>query len=236
MMNRRTFLSTSAKFGGLLLLQTVGFGCQPEKPGLSLTLTPLPYPVDALAPFLSEDTVRTHYEKHHAAYLERTRQLIGRSRSGAKTLAEVAAAARADGDDALFNNAAQALNHELYWQSMKPGGGGEPTGELHKRIQNGWGGYRPFREALLAAAREQFGSGWVWLVAKGGGLEILHTDNAETPAVEGAVVLTALDVWEHAYYLDYRNRRMDYVEAFLDHLVNWDFALRQLQSTVDEPS
>ena len=229
-MNRRTFLSISARLGGLMLIQMAGVGCRSQRPDTLVTLNPLPYKADALAPYLSETTVNTHYEKHHAGYVVRAKQLLAGSRYRGKTLTKVIAAARKAGDTALFNNTAQALNHDLYWQSMAPGGGGKPEGSLRERMQDELGGYSRFRETVVNAAAERFGSGWVWLVDTADGLSVMQTANAETPAAGGDVVLIALDVWEHAYYLDYRHRRQDYVEAFLDHLVNWDFAERQLKA------
>ena len=228
-MNRRRFLTVSAQFGGLMMLHMAGVGCQSRTHDPPLKLAPLPYPKNALAPFISEITVDIHYGKHQAGYLSRTNRMVSGAQRGEVTLPGVVATARSTGDTALFNNAAQALNHELYWRSMAPGGGGAPYGAIADRIEKDLGGYRRFRSAVTSAAAEQFGSGWVWLVDTPEGLRVTRTSNADTPMADGVTVLMALDVWEHAYYLDYQNRRREYVEVFLDNLVNWEFAGQQLQ-------
>lgn len=228
-MNRRRFLTVSAQFGGLMMLHMAGVGCQSRSPEPPLKLAPLPYPKNALTPFISETTIDIHYGRHQAGYVKRANRLMPGGGKAVVTLADVVAAARTTGDTALFNNAAQVLNHELYWLSMAPGGGGEPHGILGERMKKELGGYRRFRSAVLEAAADQFGSGWVWLVDTPEGLRVTRTSNADTPAAAGVKVLMALDVWEHAYYLDYQNRREDYVEVFLDNLVNWEFANARLQ-------
>ena len=193
---------------------------------MAITLPPLPYARSALAPHISEQTLTFHYGKHHQAYVDTlNRKLEGRREADAP-LEEIIRETAGDPDRAgVFNNAAQVWNHTFYWRSMTPNGGGAPSGDIAKAIDRDFGGYEGFREAFAKAGAGQFGSGWAWLSVRDGGLEIRKTPNAETPLTEaGATPLLAMDVWEHAYYLDYQNRRPDYVSAFLDHLTDWDFA------------
>lgn len=193
---------------------------------MSITLPPLPYARNALAPHISEETLNFHYGKHHQAYVDNLDRLIeGKPEAGA-TLEEIIRASAGDPERAgVFNNAAQVWNHSFYWNSMKPNGGGAPSGDIAAALDRDLGGYEGFRETFAKAGATQFGSGWAWLVAKDGKLEIRKTPNAETPLTEdGVTPLLTMDVWEHAYYLDFQNRRPDYIGAFLDHLVNWDFA------------
>lgn len=193
---------------------------------MAITLPPLPYARSALAPHISEQTLTFHYGKHHQAYVDTlNRKLEGRREANAP-LEEIIRQTAGDLDRAgVFNNAAQVWNHTFYWRSMTPNGGGAPSGDIAKAIDRDFGGYEGFREAFAKAGAGQFGSGWAWLSVRDGGLEIRKTPNAETPLTEaGATPLLAMDVWEHAYYLDYQNRRPDYVSAFLDHLINWNFA------------
>lgn len=197
---------------------------------MAITLPPLPYARGALAPHISEQTLTFHYGKHHQAYVDTlNRKLEGRREANAP-LEEIVRETAGDPERAgVFNNAAQVWNHTFYWRSMTPNGGGAPSGDIAKAIDRDFGGYEGFREAFAKAGAGQFGSGWAWLVARDGGLEIRKTPNAETPLTEaGATPLLAMDVWEHAYYLDYQNRRPDYVSAFLDHLIDWDFAKANL--------
>ena len=191
---------------------------------MTIELPELPYATDALLPYISATTLEFHHGKHHAAYVAKTNQLVESSPLADENLEEIIAAAASDGKTALFNNAAQAWNHEFLWHSMAPGGGGKPHGEIAERIEKDFKGYASFAEAFSAAATGQFGSGWAWLALDNGKLEILATANADTPLVHGKTPLLTLDVWEHAYYLDYQNRRPDYVKMFLERLVNWDFA------------
>lgn len=193
---------------------------------MNVNLPPLPYPPDALEPFISRRTVAAHHGHHHADYVAKTRALIKDTPLENEPLEEIVLSAEAD--DTLFNAAAQAWNHSFYWQSMRPGGGGEATGEIAKLLEASFGSQQAFRRAFVATASEQFGSGWVWLVISGSELQLIRTPNAETPLGSMEIPLLVLDVWEHAYYLDYEYRRADYVAAWLASLVNWDFAERNL--------
>ncbi|MDE1940311.1 MAG: superoxide dismutase [Alphaproteobacteria bacterium] len=191
---------------------------------MTIKLPDLPYGIDALAPHVSASTLEFHHEKHHQAYVTNTNKLIAGTELADKSLEElIAIAAKSPDKKALFNNAAQTWNHTFLWHSMAPNGGGKPHGAIAERITQDFKGYDSFVEAFTAAATGQFGSGWAWLVLNGSKLEVTATANAETPLVHGKVPLLTIDVWEHAYYLDYQNRRPDYVKTFLDKLVNWDF-------------
>ncbi len=193
---------------------------------MSLTLPPLPYALDALEPHISRRTLAAHHGNHHAAYVEKTRVLTQRASLGSATLEDIVIAS-ASQDEALFNAAAQAWNHAFYWNSLRPGGG-EAYGAIAQRIEESFGSQRAFSQQFVTTAGDQFGSGWAWLVLDAGRLRITATSNAQTPLVSNAIPLLTLDVWEHAYYLDYQHRRLDYIAAFLAHLANWDFANRQL--------
>ena len=196
---------------------------------MAIELLELPYKKSALAPHISKKTVEFHYDKHTAAYVDKMNKAIAGTPLDKLPLEEIVRAASDRDDQSLFNNAAQAWNHFFYWNSMKPRGGGKPKGDIAAMIKNDFGGYDGFATAFSEAGASQFGSGWAWLVLKDGKLEICKTSNAETPLTErGVTPLLTMDVWEHAYYLDYQNKRPDYVSAFLGHLVNWDFANENL--------
>jgi Fe-Mn family superoxide dismutase len=196
---------------------------------VAFELPPLPYPEDALEPVVSGRTLSFHYGKHHKAYVDNLNKLTEGSGLAEKPLAEVIKAVAGDPSKVgVFNNAAQVWNHTFLWNSMRPGGGGAPSGDLADRINAVWGSYEKFAEEFKAAAVGRFGSGWAWLVSEAGSLKIVTTPNAETPLTTAATPLFTTDVWEHAYYLDFQNRRPDYVQAFLDSLVNWDFAAANL--------
>ena len=193
-------------------------------------LPALPYADDALAPHISKNTMGFHYGKHHKAYVDNLNAL-------AKDAPDLAAMKLEDivkkfaGDAAkapVFNNAAQAWNHDFYWKSMKPKGGGQPTGKLLEMINKSFGDFAKFKESFTTAGKGQFGSGWAWLVLDGDKLVVTKTGNADTPMAQGKKCLLTMDVWEHAYYLDYQNKRPDYIAAFLDNLVNWEFAAANL--------
>ena len=196
----------------------------------AIELPPLPYPDNALDPYISSNTLSFHYGKHHKAYVDNLNKLIAGTELADLPLEKIITATAGNAEkQAIFNNAAQVWNHTFYWKSMKPKGGGAPPKELAAKIDKAFGSYDGFKKAFSEAATTQFGSGWAWLAAKGGELQILKTPNAENPLSKGGLtpVLT-IDVWEHAYYLDYQNKRADYVTAYLDHLVNWDFAAANL--------
>ncbi len=190
-------------------------------------LAPLPFAKDALEPHVSVETLACHYGKHHKAYVDKVNELTkGTDLADLDLVALIRKVAHDTTRKILFNNAAQVWNHDFYWQSLTPDGGGAPGGALAERIEHDFGGYDNFRKAFSEAAVGQFGSGYCWLVCGADGkLKIQATANAETPIADGKdVPLLTTDVWEHAYYLDYQNKRADYLETFLDHLVNWAFA------------
>ena len=197
----------------------------------AFTLPALPYGQDALEPYISAKTMSFHYGKHHQAYVDNLNKLIaGVPWAQERPLESVVEDSAGIMDRAaIFNNAAQAWNHAFFWKCMKPGGGGSPSGRLMDMIGKSFGGVDKFKAAFLAAAVSQFGSGWAWLVQDGDALKIVKTSNADTPIAHSQTPLLTCDVWEHAYYLDYQNRRADFVQAFLDHLANWDFAASQLK-------
>lgn len=198
-----------------------------------LNLAPLPYEKNALAPFISEDTLNFHYDKHHMGYLNNLNKLISGTDFATATLEKIITESHGKADKVgMFNNAAQVWNHTFYWHSMKQNGGGKPTGALLKKINETWGDFDAFSTAFKEAGLGQFGSGWVWLILKDGALSIMKTGNADLPLVHGAVALLTCDVWEHAYYLDYQNRRADYIGEFLGHLVNWEFAAENYESNI----
>jgi superoxide dismutase, Fe-Mn family len=194
------------------------------------SLPPLPYPEEALAPVISATTIGFHYGKHHRAYVDNLNKAVAGTELAGKSLDDIVKATA--GDPArvgVFNNAAQDWNHTFYWNSMRPNGGGVPTGTIADHIKDSFGDYAKFRQEFATAAVTQFGSGWAWLVQdQDKKLKLVTTANADTPMAQGITCLLTCDVWEHAYYLDYQNRRPDYVNAWLDNLVNWDFAARQL--------
>ncbi len=189
----------------------------------------LPWSDNALEPYISANTIDFHYGKHHKAYVDKLTAAIEGTPLAEKTLEDIIKETAGDSAKAgIFNNAAQSWNHAFFWNSLNPGGGGEPVGELKDKIVQAFGGLDKFKEDFAGKAATLFGSGWTWLAASGGGLEIVQKSNAGNPLTEGKVPLITLDVWEHAYYLDYQNRRPDFIKAFLDHLVNWDFAAENL--------
>jgi len=191
---------------------------------MALVLPDLPYAKDALAPVISATTLEFHYGKHHQAYVTNANKLLAGTDLESLAPEEIIRKVAGDASKAgIFNNVAQAWNHSFYWKGMKPGGGGKPTGPVAGMIQTAWGSFDKFVEELKNAGATQFGSGWAWLVKDGGSLKVVKTANADTPVAHGLVPLLTIDVWEHAYYLDYQNRRPDYLAAFLEKLVNWDF-------------
>ena len=190
-----------------------------------IELPALPYAQDALAPVVSAETLSFHYGKHHKAYVDNLNKLVAGTDLAEAALEKVIAAVAGKPDKAgVFNNAAQVWNHTFYWNSMKPNGGGAPAGAVAKAIDASFGSAENFRKEFANAAMTQFGSGWAWLVADKGALRVMKTANADTPLTMGVTPLLTIDVWEHAYYLDYQNRRADFVAAVMDRLLNWDFA------------
>jgi Fe-Mn family superoxide dismutase len=182
-------------------------------------LPPLPYSQDALAPHISAETLEYHYGKHHQTYVTNLNKLVEGTEFEQASLEDVIMKS----DGGLFNNSAQVWNHTFYWKSMRPDGGGAPDGAVAEAIDAAFGSYDDFRAKFAEAATTQFGSGWAWLVDSGSGLEIMKTSNADLPMKHGAKALLTIDVWEHAYYIDFRNARPNYITTFLDSLVNWDF-------------
>lgn len=192
---------------------------------MAFELPPLPYSDDALEPHMSAKTFSFHYGKHHQAYVTNLNKMIEGTDFAGKSLEDIIKSS----DGGVFNNSAQVWNHTFFWHSMSPNGGGAPTGAIADAINKDFGSYDKFKEEFAAAGATQFGSGWAWLVSKGGKLEVRKTPNAETPITEdGVTPILTIDVWEHAYYLDYQNARPKFIETFLDKLVNWDFANENL--------
>ena len=198
---------------------------------MAILLPDLPYPKDALAPHISANTLDFHYGKHHKAYVDNANKLIAGTELESLSLEDIIR--KTSGDAAkigVFNNTAQIWNHSFYWQCLKPQGGGSPTGDIAGKISAAWGSYDKFVEELKTAGTTQFGSGWAWLVLDNGQLKITKTANADTPIAHGQKPLLTIDVWEHAYYLDYQNRRPDYLATVIDKLINWDFVNANLRS------
>ncbi len=197
---------------------------------MAFELPALPYEKNALEPHMSANTFEFHHGKHHNTYIVNLNGMLDGSDLADASLEDIIKATAGDPAKAgMFNNAAQVWNHTFFWNSMKPNGGGAPTGELAAKIDSDLGGFDAFKDAFKAAGATQFGSGWAWLVVGDGGkLEVVKTPNAETPLTQGKTPLLTCDVWEHAYYLDYQNRRPDFLAAFLDNLANWDFAAENL--------
>ncbi len=196
---------------------------------MAYQLPDLPYDYTALEPHISKSTLEFHHDKHHAAYVTNYNNLVANTELDSMPLEEVIKKVYGDASKmGIFNNAAQAWNHTFYWNSMKPNGGGKPSGALADKINADFGGFDKFVEAFKNAGATQFGSGWAWLVVENGTLKVTKTPNAENPLHQGQVPLLTMDVWEHAYYLDYQNKRPGYIDTFLGSLVNWDFAAENL--------
>ena len=195
----------------------------------SISLPALPYPQNALDPVISANTLGFHYGKHHKTYVDTLNKLIAGGEFADLPLEQIIKATSGKPDHAaIFNNAAQVWNHTFYWHSLKPKGGGEPPAALKRLLESTFGSVEACKKELATAAVGQFGSGWAWLVQDGGKLKVVKTGNAETPLTGSSRPLLTIDVWEHAYYLDYQNRRVDYVNALLEKLVNWEFAAENL--------
>lgn len=228
-LNRRRFLTTllagsaALAFDGLTRSRLAYAASGP------FVLPPLPYPDNALNPYISTQTVGFHYGKHHQGYVNKLNELVAGLPLADQPLEAVIAATAGKVDQAaIFNNAAQIWNHTFYWNSLRTKGGGKPTGALAEAIDRSFGGFDAFKAEFLKAATGQFGSGWAWLVKDGDKLAVTKTSNADTPIAHSQRPLLTIDVWEHAYYLDYQNRRADYVAAIFENLINWDFAAQNL--------
>jgi superoxide dismutase, Fe-Mn family len=231
LLNRREFVTMIGTSAAAFSLAASGpynaLAASQVSPAISLP--PLPYAQNALAPYISENTISFHYGKHHQAYVKNTIDKIAGTELEKATLEEIIkATANKASLTAVFNNAAQVFNHTFYWNSMKPGGGGEPAVKIGAMIKASFGSYQAFVDAFSKAAAAQFGSGWAWLAAESGVLKIVATSNADTLSGTPIKPLIVIDVWEHAYYLDYQNRRADYIKAFIEKLINWDFAEKNL--------
>jgi Fe-Mn family superoxide dismutase len=191
---------------------------------MAFELPALPYAQDALAPHISAETLEYHYGKHHQTYVTNLNKLVEGTEYENAELTDVIMKS----DGGLFNNSAQVWNHTFYWSSMSPDGGGAPTGEVADAINSAFGSYDEFKAKFAEAATTQFGSGWAWLVDSGSGLEIMKTSNADLPMKHGSKALLTIDVWEHAYYIDFRNARPNYISTYLDSLLNWDFVAQNM--------
>ncbi|HXF90447.1 MAG TPA: superoxide dismutase [Candidatus Nitrosotenuis sp.] len=200
---------------------------------MELKLPPLPYNTNALEPFISTKTLELHYGKHHQGYVDKLNESLSSHKNlQGKSLEDIILTSVKDESmTPIFNNAAQTWNHTFYWRSMKEKGGGEPKGELLEKINADFGSFNNFRTQFIEVGTQIFGSGWVWLVLDHGKLKIVSTKDAQLPLTSGQKALLTCDIWEHAYYLDYQNRRKNYIEVFLDHLVNWDFAAENFKKT-----
>ena len=228
-LTRREFLNTAK---GMAIGLTVAGLTQTGKGAMERVFPPLPYPADALEPVISARTMSFHYGKHHKAYVDNLNKLTAGTDMAAMPLDKIVLATSGKADKIkIFHNAAQAWNHNFYWHSMKPQGGGEPPTALKRKIEASFGTVEACRNELATAAGGQFGSGWAWLVLDGGKLKAINTGNADNPMTKGMVPLLTVDVWEHAYYLDYQNRRADYVKGIIDKLINWDFAAENLANS-----
>ncbi len=199
---------------------------------MTFTLPELPFDKSALEPHISANTFDYHHGKHHQAYVDKANELIKGTPLEGMGLEQAVIEARKNGVDPTFNNIAQIYNHNTFWNSLTPNGGGEAPSALTGMMNNAFGNFENFKEQFIAAGMGQFGSGWVWLASNKGKFEIVKTANAETPLTEGKTPLLVCDVWEHAYYLDHQNKRADFLNAFIDHLANWEFAIQQLQKDI----
>jgi len=194
---------------------------------MALELPALPYPKDALEPHMSAQTLEFHHGKHHNAYVGKGNELLAEAGIEGNDLEELVKATAAR-KGPLFNNVGQCYNHTFFWNSMSPQGGGQPSGAIADKIDADFGSFADFKKAFVDNGVGQFGSGWVWLVSDSGKLKVVKTANAETPLTEGKTPILVCDVWEHAYYLDFQNRRPDFLSSFIDNLVNWEFANQNL--------
>lgn len=223
---RRSFLIASAGSVASLALGSFSRAAHAASP---IVLPPLPYAENALEPVITAKTIGFHYGKHHKTYVDNLNKFVAGTEYADLPLEKIIAGTAGQGDKtAIFNNAAQVWNHTFYWKSMSPKGGGEPPAALKQKIDASFGSMDACKKEIASVAVSQFGSGWVWLVLDGDKLRVVKTANAETPLTTSMKPLLTVDVWEHAYYLDYQNRRADYVNAVLDKLINWEFALQNI--------
>jgi len=223
-LDRRGFLMACAGAAAALAAGGISRTAHAASPQV---LPPLPYAHNALEPVISANTIGFHYGKHHKAYVDNLNKMASGTEYAGQPLEKIIVATAGKPEKAgLFNNAAQVWNHTFYWKSLKPNGGGEPPAELKRKMEASFGSADACKKALADAAVSQFGSGWAWLVLDAGKLAVVKTGNAEVPLTRGAKPLLTIDVWEHAYYLDYQNRRADYVNAVIEKLVSWEFALQ----------
>jgi superoxide dismutase, Fe-Mn family len=200
-----------------------------------LTLPPLPYAENALEPVISAKTLSFHHGKHHQAYIDNANKLIAGTELADLPLDRIVTSTAGIVERAsIFNNAAQAWNHSFYWNCLSPNGGGEPPAALRQKMEAAFGSVDACKKALANSAVSQFGSGWAWLVLEGSKVKVVKTANADTPLTQGLWPLLTIDVWEHAYYLDYQNKRADHVNALIDKLVNWEFAAENLARSADD--
>jgi superoxide dismutase, Fe-Mn family len=222
-LDRRSFLALSA---GAFISMAIGGLPKTAAAATPHVLPPLPYGDNALCPVISANTMSFHYGKHHQGYVNNLNKLVAGAPYADMSLEKIIAGTVVQPENAaIFNNAAQVWNHTFYWKSMKPNGGGEPPAALKHKMQDAFGSVAACKKELITTATSQFASGWAWLVLDGDTLKTVKTANADTPLTTGMTPLLTIDVWEHAYYLDYQNRRADYVTAVMDKLINWEFAL-----------
>jgi len=198
-------------------------------PAGPFTLPPLPWSEDALAPVVSAKTIGLHYGKHHRTYVNKLNQLVAGTPMADMPLERVILESAGGKNQKVFNNAAQTWNHTFFWNCLRPNGGGKPGSQIAQRIDSDLGGFDAFKKAFAETAVNTFGSGWAWLAMKDGKLQILSTSNADNPLTKGSTPLLTIDVWEHAYYVDYENRRPEHVEAVIQKLLNWKWAEEQLE-------
>ncbi len=227
--SRRSFISYASATALIATTEMTGFSsileaASGQKP---FTLSSLPYKQNALAPYISQKTIGFHYGKHHRGYVNKLNNQVANTKYAKMPLEKVIA--ETVDRSPIFNNAAQVWNHTFYWNSMKRRGGGKPAEKLLKKIVSDFNSFESFKRVFADTAASQFGSGWAWLVFDRGKLRIVKTGNADTPIARGLIPLITIDVWEHAYYLDYQNRRKDYIAAYVNHLINWNFAEKNLE-------
>lgn len=230
-----TVIKKSGKKRFIVTLMTallIVTGCSMESDDFQLVQKPLPYGENALEPYISAETMNYHYGKHHAGYVAKTNSLLEKSDLKGKSHEEIIRFAFKDKkkESALFNNAAQAWNHEFFWESMNPSGESKPGKKLAALLTKAFGSYAQFKEVFVLEASQLFGSGWVWLVSDNGDLKIVTTCNADTPLAHGQKPLFTIDVWEHSYYLDYRNNRGEYVKRVLENLIDWERISRRIDA------